>query len=80
MKRAGGRRKGMWEMSSQSPGAPHPPACDLRPALASQLWEFNQEAGENGAEEDGLKAWAGDGPRELGSHDSCPEGTEEPSP
>lgn len=70
----------MQEMSGQSLEAPHWPGRGLRPALASQLWEFNQEAGEKGAEEDRRETWAGDGPRELGSHDSCPEGIEDPQP
>lgn len=67
-------------MSGQSLEAPHWPGCGLSLALASQLWEFNQEVGEKGAEEDGRETCAGDGPRELGSHDSCPEGTEDPQP
>lgn len=74
MKRAEGRRKGTWEMSGQSLGAMHGPRRGLRPALASQLWEFNKEA----PEEDGRGQ--GTAPENLGTMTLVLKGLRSPSP
>lgn len=52
MKRDRGSTKGIWEMSKQRWATQHQPGRGLRIALTNQLWEFNQEVGVKGAEED----------------------------
>lgn len=74
-----GRRKGIWEIRRQRQGAQYWPGHGLRMALASQLWEFNQKAGEKGAE-DGLEMWAGTAPENLGVMTLVQKGPWSPSP
>lgn len=69
-----GKRKGHL---GDGQGAQHQPGWGLRTTLASQ---FVLEAGEAGAEEDGLERWAGYSPRRRGVRSPSPSPRGRPGP